>query len=154
MGFLPSDRENWDCARVKKVAFRGPTVWPSNSYSMFMFQFAIMKLTGKLKMKRKKDIKNQFALPYPPGKIIIYSQKNPPQYLISWLFIPFQTPGTCVSQLVTLHQKISLKIFLLKVLLYQMELRFLKRRFLTMAHLEVSKLFTQLWWSIKLMNFK
>ena len=27
-------------------------------------------------MKRKKDIKNQFALPYPPGKIIIYSQKK------------------------------------------------------------------------------
>ena len=28
-------------------------------------------------MDRKKDIKNQFALPYPPGEIIIYSKKNP-----------------------------------------------------------------------------
>lgn len=62
---------NWNCARVKKVAFRGPTV-----HGMFMFQFAIMKLTGKLNMERKKDIKNQFTLPYPPGEIIIYSRKK------------------------------------------------------------------------------
>ena len=50
---------------------------------MFMFQFAIMKLTGKLKMERKKDIKNQFDLPYPEGEIIIYSRKTKSFWFVS-----------------------------------------------------------------------
>ena len=49
-------RRNLNCVRGEKVAFHGP---------ILLYQFAIIKLTRKLLLKGKVDIKYQLALQFP-----------------------------------------------------------------------------------------
>ena len=83
-------RRNLNCVRGEKVAFHGP---------ILLYQFAIIKLTSKLLLKGKVDIKYQLALPFPG--ISIYCT----QTIISrslYFFTPFFS-AVCNQERLILH---------------------------------------------------
>ena len=77
-------RRNLNCVRGEKVAFHGP---------ILLYQFAIIKLTRKLLLKGKVDIKYQLSLQFPGIPIyLLYAHYYKPQLVY---FYPIIMAGIC-----------------------------------------------------------